>query len=263
MSTGSRIMIVEDDEIIVNLISFMLEKKGYTTAAKVSTGEEAVLKSAEVNPDLVLMDINLNGLMDGITAARYIFSLFHIPVLFLTGLFDDTLLERAKASEPYGYLLKPVTEKELVSSIEIALHNHAIHKSFLEKFGLGDPKKTMDSAEAIIITDLKDRIVFFNTSACRLLDQMDNDLIMKPLKNTVQLINGQTSEQLRDPVFEVVRQKIVVSYESNTVLVTKSGKPKPVGVSARPLLDDQNELIGVIIQIREKTVAEAHPPKVQ
>jgi PAS domain S-box-containing protein len=263
MSFGSRIMIVEDDEIIVNLISLMLEKKGYTTAAKVSTGEEAVLKSAEVNPDLVLMDINLNGLMDGITAARYIFSLFHIPVLFLTGLFDDTLLERAKVSEPYGYLLKPVTEKELVSGIEIALHNHTIHKSYLEKFGLGDPKKIMDSADAMIITDLKDRIVFFNTSACRLLDQMENDLMMKPFKNSVQLINGQTREQLKDPVFDVVRQKVVVSYEGNTLLVTKSGKPKPVGVSARPLVDDQNELMGVIIQIREKIPAEVHPPKVK
>jgi PAS domain S-box-containing protein len=256
-------MIVEDDEIITNLICLMLEKKGYLIAAKVSTGEEAVLKSAEVNTDLVLMDINLNGLMDGITAARYIFSLFHIPVIYLTGLFDDTLLERAKASEPYGYLLKPVTEKELVSNIEIALHNHAIHKSFLEKFGLGDPKKIMDLADAIIITDLKDRIVFFNTSAFRLLDQMENDLMMKTFKNSVQLINGQTREQFRDPVFDVIRQKVVVSYEGNTVLVTKSGRPKPVGVSARPLVDDQNELIGVIIQIKEKIPAEVHPPKVK
>jgi len=256
MSTGSRIMIAEDDEIIANLISLILEKKGYLIAAKVSAGEEAVLKSAEVTPDLVLMDINLNGMMDGVTAARYIFSLFHLPVIFLTGLFDDHLLERAKVSEPYGYILKPFTDKGLISNIEIALHNNNIHKQFLEKFGIGDPKKIMTMAESMIITDIKGRLIFFNPSACRLLDQPENNLMMKPFKTTVQLVNEQTREQLKDPVSDVVRQMLAVSYEVNTMLVTKSGKQKPVSVVARPLMDDLNILAGVVIQIRERVPKE-------
>jgi PAS domain S-box-containing protein len=261
MSTGSRIMIAEDDEIIANLISLILEKKGYLIAAKVSAGEEAVLKSAEVTPDLVLMDINLNGMMDGVTAARYIFSLFHLPVIFLTGLFDDHLLERAKVSEPYGYILKPFTDKGLISNIEIALHNNNIHKQFLEKFGIGDPKKIMMMTEAMIITDIKGRVIFFNPSTCRLFDQTENNMIMKPFKNTVVLFNEKTREQLKDLVVDVVRQILVVSHEVDTMLVTKSGKQKPVSVVASPLKDDQNELLGVIILIKEKVPVEVEPKK--
>jgi PAS domain S-box-containing protein len=262
MSTGSRIMIVEDDEIITNLISLMLEKKGYVIAEKVSAGEAAVLKSAEVNPDLVLMDINLNGLMDGITAARYIFSFFHIPVLFLTGLYDEHLLERAKASESYGYILKPFTENGVISNIEIALHNSRIHKPFLEKFGIGEPKKIMMMTETMVITDIKGRIVFVNPSACRLLDSTDTNLMMKPFKTTVQLIHEQTREQVKDLVADVVRQMLVVSHEIDTVLVTRAGKHRAVDVVARPLKDDLDKIFGVIILIKEKMPGEVPLKKV-
>jgi PAS domain S-box-containing protein len=256
MSAGSRIMIVEDDEIIADLISLMLEKKGYLTTATISSGEVALLKSAEMNPDLVLMDINLNGMMDGITAARYIFSLFHIPVVFLTGLYDERLLERAKASESYGYIMKPFTENTLISNIEIALHNNTIHKQFLEKFGIGDPKKIVVMAEAMIIADMKGRVIFFNPSACRLLDLAENNLMMKPFRNAVQLINGETREQVKDIVADVIRQKPVVSHEGTTILVTKSATQKPVSVDVRPLHDDQNHIIGVSILIKEMAPAE-------
>lgn len=256
MSAGSRIMIVEDDEIIADLISLMLEKKGYLTTATISAGEVALLKSAEMNPDLVLMDINLNGMMDGITAARYIFSLFHIPVIFLTGLYDERLLERAKVSESYGYIMKPFTENTLISNIEIALHNNTIHKKFLEKFGIGDPKKIMTMGEAMIVVDMKGRVIFFNPSACRLLDLAEANLIMKPFRNVVQLINGETREQARDPVADVIRQKLIVSHEGTTILVTKSAKQKPVSIDARPLNDDQNHIIGVSILIKEIVPAE-------
>jgi len=256
MSAGSRIMIVEDDEIIADLISLMLEKKGYLTTETISAGEVALLKSAEMNPDLVLMDINLNGMMDGITAARYIFSLFHIPVIFLTGLYDERLLERAKTSESYGYIMKPFTENTLISNIEIALHNNTIHKQFLEKFGIGDPKKIVVMAEAMIIADMKGRVIFFNPSACRLLDLAENNLIMKPFRNAVQLINGETREQVKDIVADVIRQKLVVSHEGTTILVTKSATQKPVSVDARPLLDDESQLIGVSILIKEMAPAE-------
>jgi PAS domain S-box-containing protein len=256
MSTASRIMIVEDDEIIANLISLMLEKNGYNIAAKISSGEEAVMKSADIHPDLVLMDINLNGLMDGITAARYIFSLFHFPVIFLTAFSDEQLVARAKVSQPYGYIMKPVTEKELVANIEIALHNHAIRRQFFDKFVVGDTKKIMTALDAMIITDTKGRLVFFNPYTCRLLEKTENDLMMKHSKDVLYFVNEQTGEQIRDPVPEVVKSMLVVSYEFNTVVLTKSGKQRHVGVTARPLKDEQDELIGVVIHIKEKTPAE-------
>lgn len=256
MSAGARILVVEDDEIIANLITLILEKKGFHIAGKIGSGEEAVIRSAELQPDLVLMDINLNGLMDGIMAGRYIFSLFHFPIIFLTGYSDEQLLERAKSAQPYGYILKPFTEKELISNVTIALHNHEIRKQYFDKFVVGDTKKILTALESMIVTDLKGRIVFFNPYTTRLLGCSENDLMMKPVHSVLSLVNDQTNEPLPDPVPEVVRQMLVVNYEFNTSVLTKDQKPKPVSVTARPLKDEQNELFGVTIIIKEKTLAQ-------
>jgi CheY-like chemotaxis protein len=250
-----QIMIVEDNETVVDLLFLQLEMKGYHIAAKVTSGEEAVLRSSEVRPDLILMDIDLSGQMDGITAARFIFSLFHIPIIFLTGLCDDHLLERAKAAEPYGYLLKPFTEKELVSNIEIALHNHEIRKRYLTKFVLGEIDKVMTVKEAILVTDLSGRIVFFNPFTIRTLETPRNELMMKPSKEMIKLINEKTGETIKDLVPEVVRQTLVMINDFNTILVTKKGRRKPVVYNARPFRDDTGEMIGVILQITDKTPA--------
>src|SRR5208337_2800267 len=94
MASIPRILIVEDDEISSTLITTMLERRGYSVIGKFSSGEEAIVRSAELEPDLVMMDINLSGQMDGVTAARYIFQLFQYPIVFLTALADDNLLER-------------------------------------------------------------------------------------------------------------------------------------------------------------------------
>ena len=256
MAAAHQIMVVEDDEIIANLITLLLEKNGYHVAAKVSSGEDAVLRAADLHPDLILMDINLNGLMDGITAARFIFSLFHFPVIFLTGFCDEHLIDRAKDAQPYGYILKPFTENDLTSNITLALHNHEIRKQYLDKFVVGDTKKILTALEAVVVTDLKGRIVYINPYTTRLLELPEQELMMIPSKTNITLINSQTQEPIRDPVPEVVQQMLVVTFEFNTALVTRTGKQKPVSVIVRPLKDDQNELFGVVLIIREKTLSQ-------
>lgn len=250
------ILIVEDDEIISNLISVILEKKGYGVVGKVVTGEEAIMKAAEVLPDLVLMDINLAGVLDGITAARYIYAIFRIPVIFLTGQCDDTILSRAKVAEPYGFIIKPFNANEIVSNIEIALYNHNMRKRFYDKASLWDIKKIMAALDPVIITDVRGRIIFLNPYACRLLDIPEKEALVKPLKNIMILVNKQTGERINDPALDVIRDKIVVNYELNTVLVSLSNKKRFVSLTARPVKDDKNEMIGVSIHIREKTPTE-------
>jgi CheY-like chemotaxis protein len=147
MAKISRVLIVEDDEIIANLIALMLEKKGYNIAGKTGSGEDAIKKAAELVPDLILMDINLNGQMDGVTAARHLFQLFHFPIIFLTGQCDDLLLERAKGAQPYGYILKPFTDRELTTNVELALYNHAIKKKYLGDYPIGSRKKSWKSSK--------------------------------------------------------------------------------------------------------------------
>ncbi len=117
----SRIMLVEDNKIISMELKCRLEGMGYEVAAIVNTGEEAIATATEKNPDLVLMDIKLKGQMDGIEAANKIQSYLDIPVIYVTAYEDDATYQRAKATEPFGYLVKPVEEEDLHSTIESSI----------------------------------------------------------------------------------------------------------------------------------------------
>jgi len=124
--TSPLIFIVEDELIVAEDIKQTLKSLGYTVAGHAKSGELAIDKIKETKPDLVLMDIHLAGTMDGIETAGRIRSLFDIPVIYLTAHADTVLLERAKITEPYGYVLKPYDERELHSVIEMALYKHAL-----------------------------------------------------------------------------------------------------------------------------------------
>ncbi len=120
----SGILIVEDERIVSREIFLRLQSLGYEPTGRAATGEQALAMAEKQRPDLVLMDIRLQGEMDGIAAACALRARFHIPVVFLTAYSEDDTLERAKLAEPYGYLLKPFDDRELKSTIEIALYKH-------------------------------------------------------------------------------------------------------------------------------------------
>lgn len=128
----ARIVVVEDDEIISEHLQKILRELGYTVAAAVTTGEEAVGEVGRTNPDLVLMDIILKGQMDGIEAADRIRSSSRVPVIFLTAYSDDTVLERAKFAEPFGYLLKPFRKEALKTTVAMALYKSAMDERVRE-----------------------------------------------------------------------------------------------------------------------------------
>ncbi len=118
---NAKIIVVEDERIVAKDITKRLKNLGYVVLASVSSGEEAIKKLAETPPDLVLMDIQLKGEIDGIEAAEQIRTDFDIPVIYLTAYADENTLQRAKTTEPFGYILKPFDEKDLHTAIEIAL----------------------------------------------------------------------------------------------------------------------------------------------
>ncbi len=128
----SRLLIVEDEYIIAMNISQTLKRQGYEPLAIVSTGKEAISKAEEYHPDLILMDINLKGEMDGIEAADCIHKRLDIPIVFLTAFSDTKTLERAKETAPFGYILKPFEERELFIVVEMALHKHQLERELRE-----------------------------------------------------------------------------------------------------------------------------------
>lgn len=254
MTQKPRILIVEDDEIIANLITVMLEKKGYNIVGRTGFGEHAVLRAAELEPDLILMDINLAGSMDGVAAAGYIFQFFQCAIIFLTAFCDDDLLGRAKIAQPLGYILKPFTDRDLGSNVELALYNHSIRKKFLDLYPVGEPKKIMAALDPLLITDARGRIIFYNPYALRFLDLPGEEVLMHHWREVMMIVNDQTGEEIEDPVPEVARQLLVVTHEFNTAIVTRSGRNRRVSITLRPVKDTENSLIGVVIHIREKTL---------
>lgn len=128
----SRILIVEDEGVVAKGLEKKLQGFGYDVVADVRTGEEAVEKAGEARPDIVLMDIVLAGEMDGIEAAERIRSQYDIPVVYLTAFADRRIISRAKLTEPYGYLVKPLSERELRSTIEMALYKAHMEKRLKE-----------------------------------------------------------------------------------------------------------------------------------
>ncbi|WP_406655953.1 response regulator [Methanolobus sp. ZRKC2] len=124
-----KILVVEDESIIGLNIKKKLKSFGYTVPAIVATGEEAI-KMAEITfPDLILMDVRLKGNMNGVETAEEIRKKFDIPIIYLTAYSDDEVLEKAKKTKPYGYIVKPFKANDLRSNIEMALYRHKMDKN--------------------------------------------------------------------------------------------------------------------------------------
>jgi len=128
-----RILVVEDGLIMARDIEARLKKMSYDVVGIAGSGDEAVRKAKDLSPDLVLMDVNLKGGVDGIHAAELIRGRADIPVVYITGYSDVQTLRRARATDPFGYILKPFEERELHGTIEMALYRHQMHRQLKER----------------------------------------------------------------------------------------------------------------------------------
>jgi PAS domain S-box-containing protein len=144
--TDFRVFIVEDEVIVASDIAATLKSLGYSVAGTARSGEIAIDKVSETKPDLVLLDIHLAGKLDGVQTAEEIHRTSDIPVIYLTAYADTALLDRAKLTEPYGYLIKPYDERELQSVIEMARYKHAMDKKL--KISEDRLRKLNDELEA-------------------------------------------------------------------------------------------------------------------
>jgi len=119
--SGEKILLVEDDDIIAKVADWRLKNLGYSVCGRATTGAEAMELVVKAQPDLVLMDINIRGDIDGIDTAKKIKKEFRIPVVYLTSHSDGPTLERAKETNPDGFIIKPFVDIDLRVAIELAL----------------------------------------------------------------------------------------------------------------------------------------------
>lgn len=180
----TRILIVEDERIVAKDLQFRLQGLGYQVAAMASEGHDAIAKASSTLPNLVLMDIRLENGMDGIEAAEQIREQLDIPVVFLTAYADEATLARAKITEPFGYILKPFEERELQSTIEIAIYRHKAEQKLRDSERRY--RSLVDNSLGLICThDLKGRLLSINPAAARLVGYEPKEVIGQLLQDFV------------------------------------------------------------------------------
>ena len=156
--TKIKVLVVEDEKIVAKDIQYRVRSLGYDVCGIASSGEEAIENADTYRPDLILMDIQLKGGIDGVMAADKIRSFLDVPIIYLTAYNDKKTLDRTKLTNPYGYILKPFEDRDLFTGIEMALNKHRIDKSIRES------EKWLSTVlqsigDAVITTDTEGTIV--------------------------------------------------------------------------------------------------------
>lgn len=247
-----KILIVEDESIVAMDIKHRAEGLGYQVIGVTPSGEEALELVRENPPDLILMDIVLKGKMDGIEAAQRIHDDFDIPVLYLTAYSDEETLKRAKITEPFGYIIKPFEDRELHSSVEIAIYKHEMDRKLKESEKW--LSTTLESiGDAVIATDKEGVIIFMNPVARKVTGWDQEEAIGKTLVDVFQIINEHTGIPLEDPVTKVLKRDAVIEMNDPALLITKDGTRLPIDDSSAPIRDENGSVIGVAFVFRDIT----------
>jgi len=235
-----RVLVVEDESLVSRDIHNMLRSLGYQVVGVVSTGEEALRLAESASPDLVLMDIVLKGEIDGIMAAERIWENFGIPVVYLTAYADEPTLQRAKVTEPFGYILKPFDERELQTTIEMAFYKAKMDKA------LRDREEWLATilgsiADGVIATDADGCVSFMNPRAERLTGWTQSAALRHPLQ---EVFSVETGTEARD------ERGVGLLHAS---LQTKTGVAVPIEQSTSPIRRGKNGTLGNVLVFRDIT----------
>jgi PAS domain S-box-containing protein len=229
-----------------------LQNLGYEVPATISSGEEAIEKAGQLRPNLVLMDIRLEGEMDGVEAGEQIRSRFRIPVVYLTAYSNPEIVSRAKATEPYAYVLKPYDERELHIAIEMALHKHRMERALREREQwLAAILQSME--DGVVATDRAGHITFLNPMAERMTGWTSADAKGRALEEVFQLIQEESRQPIEIPLRQAIQSGTTVTMPSNSVLIGKRGTEALVDDIATPIRDDDGATIGGVMVFRDVT----------
>jgi PAS domain S-box-containing protein len=246
----ARILIVEDERIVALDLRQRLTSVGYNVVGIAATGEEAIRLTGETSPDLVLMDITLQGEMDGVQAAAAILGESEIPVLYLTAHADSSTLERVKTTGPFGYVLKPFDERDLFTTVEMALYKFATDRKLREsERWLSTTLRSI--GDAVITTDRHGKITFMNPVAENLTGWTQAESMAKELTRVCHIVNETTGLGEENPALRTVREGIVIDRMDHCAIVAKNGMRTAVEHIASPIKDDKGAIQGSVLVLRD------------
>lgn len=248
----ANVLVVEDEGIIAWNIENILTRFGYSVVGVAASGTEAIEKVGETNPDVVLMDIRLQGEMDGIEAAEQIHVRFNVPVIYLTAHANDHIIERAKATQPFGYIIKPFQEKELNATIELALYKFRIERDLqTEKDWFSKVLKNM--GDSVIVTDEKGTVTFMNPFAEALTGWERDEAFGKDVREVLKLEHTEATDNQENPILRAIERGTIVRLADQWILRSKQGMETPISDSAAPIRDENGNITGVVAIFQDIT----------
>jgi DNA-binding LytR/AlgR family response regulator len=235
------IMVVEDESIVAKDIQQSLKRLGYNVVDVCNTGAAAIVSATEKRPDLILMDIMLKGEMSGIDAAEIVRDTLNIPIVFLTAYADESTLNRAKITEPYGYIIKPFKEVDLHTTIEMAIYKH-------DK--VTEVKKERDLLYSIVENKENKGFIFIKSNSRFVRIKTEDILFVEALKDyvTVNTVNQKftihttmkeiesklpASDFIRVHRSFIVRIDKIFAIDSPNIILDDEKKIIPIGGSYR------------------------------
>ncbi|MCA1761464.1 MAG: LytTR family transcriptional regulator DNA-binding domain-containing protein [Cryomorphaceae bacterium] len=245
------VLVVEDESIVSKDIQHSLKKLGYNVVGSSSTGEKAIELALELKPDIVLMDIMLKGELTGIQASEQIKAKLNIPVVYLTAYADEATLEKAKVTEPYGYIIKPFKEIDIHTSIEMAIYKHAKEREVQKERDLLYSLVENKDSKGFIFVKSNSRLVKLKTTDIYFVEALKDYVVINALNSryTIHSTMKDIEKKLPSEEFIRVHRSFIVginkiaAIEQPNLILENDKKVIPIGGSYK---DELNRRINLV-----------------
>lgn len=250
--THARVLVVEDEAIVAMDLQSRVEALGHTVVGTAASVEAALRRAGETRPQLTLMDIQLKGPGDGIGAAEEIRRRHNCPVVFLSAFTDSDTIAKATATEPFGYLVKPIDDRELDLAIRVALRRHAAEQRV--KGAERWLSTTLTSlGDAVVSTDLDGRVTFMNALAEALTGW---ELEGARGRDIDEVLSREAAPEtpVDSPIRRALAEGVVSDPDGRAWLVNRHGGRTPIYETAAPIRDEQGQVAGLVVVFRDARV---------
>ena len=244
-----RILLVEDESLVAISVKMQLEELSYVVVGTCGTGADAVAMAGALQPDLVLMEIVLEGPMDGIAAAELIHQQYTIPVVYVTAYADDARIEQAKLSDSFGYIVKPCFPRELHAVITLALYRAKTTREL--QLAAWTSATLMGICDAVITLDTQGRISSLNPAAERLLLVRQADVAGAQLDGVARFTDRRDSVPQSGIIARVVQSGELFRCHHDAAVERRDGTRLPVHFSASPISDESGMTLGVALVVHD------------
>jgi PAS domain S-box-containing protein len=245
-----QLMVVEDEGLVALSLQKKLVNLGYRVPAVAMSGEEAIKMALEVRPNLILMDIKLKGEMDGITAAGRIQTELDLPIIYLSAYSDSGTVDKAKMTQPHGYLVKPFEERELRTTIETALYKHSMEKK-LKARERWYATTLRSIGDGVITTTPHGDVTFVNPVAEKLTGWPEEDSLGRAISEVFHIVDEKTRNEMQSPLKQAIEEKGVVELPGQAALISRDGTERFIDDCAAPIVDDRGDTLGAVLIFRD------------